>query len=82
MLSDVHEYGNNAEREAARCADRMLGGGDREELLNWFRIGRTIAVMRQAPTGATAMMDSQGRGPVDIEVKFVIWSSSCGKVPM
>jgi len=51
MLSDVHEYGNNAEREAARCADRMLGGGDREELLNWFRIGRTIAVMRQAPTG-------------------------------
>ena len=51
MLSDVHEYGNNAEREAARCADRMLGGGDRKELLNWFRIGRTIAVMRQAPTG-------------------------------
>ena len=61
MLSDVdiyraahlmmHEYGNNAEREAARCADRMLGRGDREELLNWFRIGRTIAVMRQAPTG-------------------------------
>ena len=44
MLSDVdiyraahlmmHEYGNNAEREAARCADRMLGRGDREELLN------------------------------------------------
>ena len=40
MLSDVdiyraahlmmHEYGNNAEREAARCADRMLGRGDRE----------------------------------------------------
>ena len=61
MLSDVdiyraahlmmHEYGNNAEREAARCADRMLGRGDREELLNWFRIGRTIAVMRQTPTG-------------------------------
>ena len=47
----MHEYGNNAEREAARCADRMLGRGDREELLNWFRIGRTIAVMRQAPTG-------------------------------
>ena len=41
MLSDVdiyraahlmmHEYGNNAEREAARCADRMLGRGDRED---------------------------------------------------
>ena len=29
----MHEYGNNAEREAARCADRMLGRGDREELL-------------------------------------------------
>ena len=62
MLSDVdiyraahlmmHEYGNNAEREAARCADRMLGRGDREELLNWFRIGRTIAVMRQYHGGA------------------------------
>jgi hypothetical protein len=61
MLSDVdiyraahlmmHEYGNNAEREAARCTDRMLGRGDRDELLTWFRIRRTIAVMRQAPTG-------------------------------
>ena len=61
MLSDVdiyraahlmmHEYGNNAEREAARCADRILGRGDRDELLTWFRIWRTIAVMRQAPSG-------------------------------
>jgi hypothetical protein len=61
MLSDVdiyraahlmmHEYGNNAECEAARCVDRLLGCGNRDELLNWFRIGRTIAVMRQAPTG-------------------------------
>jgi hypothetical protein len=43
MLSDVdiyrtahlmmHEYGNNAEREAAKWADRMLGRGDRDELL-------------------------------------------------
>jgi hypothetical protein len=32
-------------------ADRMLGRGDRGELLTWFRIWRTIAVMRQAPTG-------------------------------
>ena len=47
----MHEYGNNAEREAARCADRILGHGDRDELLTWFRIWRTIAVMRQAPTG-------------------------------
>jgi hypothetical protein len=61
MLSDVdiyraahlmmHEYGNNAEREAARCADRMLGRDGRDELLTWFRIWRTIAVMRQTPTG-------------------------------
>jgi len=61
MLSDVdiyraahlmmHEHGNSAELEAARCADRMLGRGDRDELLTWFRICRTIAVMRQAPTG-------------------------------
>jgi hypothetical protein len=65
MLSDVdiyraahlmmHEYGNNAEREAARCADRMLGRGDREELLNWFRIGRTIAVMRPGTDRSTKL---------------------------
>jgi len=48
----MHEYGNNAEREAAKWADRILGRGDRGgELLTWFRICRTIAVMRQAPTG-------------------------------
>ena len=61
MLSDVeihrtahlmmHEYGNNAEREVAKWAVRMLGRGDRDELLTWFRIWRTIAVMRQAPAG-------------------------------
>ena len=47
----MHEYRNNAEREAARCADQMLGRGGRDELLTWFRIWRTIVVMRQAPTG-------------------------------
>jgi hypothetical protein len=62
MLSDVdiyraahlmmHEYGDDAELEAARHADRMLRRGDRGELLTWFRIWRTIAVMRQAPTGS------------------------------
>jgi hypothetical protein len=61
MLSDLdiyraahlmmHEYGSNAEREAARCADRMLGRDDPDELLRWFRIWRTIAVLGQAPTG-------------------------------
>ena len=47
----MHEYGNNAEREAAKWAGRMLGRGDRDELLTWFRIWRTITVMRQAQTG-------------------------------
>ena len=47
----MHQYGNNAELEAARCADQMLERGDRDELFTWFRIRRTIAVMRQAPAG-------------------------------
>jgi hypothetical protein len=61
MLSDLdvyraahlmlHRYGDDAELEAARCADRMFGRGDREETLTWFRICRTIAAMRQAPAG-------------------------------
>ena len=42
----MHEYGNNAELEAARWAVRMLARGDRDELLVWFGIGRTIAMMR------------------------------------
>jgi hypothetical protein len=51
MLSDLdvyraahlmlHQYGDDAELEAARCADRMFGRGDREETLTWFRICRT-----------------------------------------
>jgi len=61
MLSDLdiyraahlmlHQYGDDAELEAARCADRMFGRGDREETLTWFRICRTIAAMRQVPAG-------------------------------
>jgi hypothetical protein len=61
MLSDVdiyraahsmmHECGTSAELEAAKCADRMLERDDRDELLTWFRIWRTIAVMRLTPTG-------------------------------
>ena len=59
MLSDVdifraahlmmHSHGGDAELEAAINADRMLRRGNRDELLTWFRIGRTIAVMRQVP---------------------------------
>ncbi len=51
MVSKGFETGRDAELEAATHADRMLRRGDREELLTWFRIWRTIAVMRQAPTG-------------------------------
>ena len=61
MLSDVdiyraahlmmHEHGGDAELEAATHADRMLRRGDRDELLTWFRIWRTITLMRQAFTG-------------------------------
>ena len=47
----LHQYGDDAELEAARCADRMFGRGDREETLTWFRICRTIAAMREAPVG-------------------------------
>ena len=61
MLSDVdiyraahlmmHAHGADAELEAAIYADRMFRRGDRDKLLTWFRIWRTIAAMRQAPTG-------------------------------
>jgi len=46
----MHEHGGDAELEAATRANRMLQRGDRNELLTWFRIWRTIAVMRQAST--------------------------------
>ena len=46
-----HEHGDDAELEAAIHADRMLQRGDRNELLTWFRIWRTIGLMRQAPSG-------------------------------
>ena len=61
MLTDVdiyraahlmmHSHGGDAELEAAKYADRMLRRGNRDELLTWLRIWRTIAVMRQAPSG-------------------------------
>jgi len=61
MLTDVdiyraahlmmHSHGGDAELEAAKYADRMLRRGNRDELLNWLRIWRTIAMMRLAPTG-------------------------------
>ena len=61
MLSDVdiyraahlmmHSHDGDAELEAAINAGRMLRRGNRDELLTWFRIWRTIAVMRQVPAG-------------------------------
>jgi len=60
MLSDLdiyraahlmlHQYGDNAELEAAQCFDRMLRRDDCDEVLTWFRIWRSIAAMRLAPT--------------------------------
>jgi hypothetical protein len=47
----IHEFGDDAELEAARCANRMLWRGNREALLAWFSIWRTIAAMRLTPTG-------------------------------
>ena len=47
----MHEYGGDAELEAARRADLMRGLGDWDSLLTWARIGRMIAVLDLAPTG-------------------------------
>ncbi len=47
----LHEFGRDAELEAANCADLMRGRGDWEALLTWARIQRTIAVLDLAPTG-------------------------------
>jgi hypothetical protein len=42
----MHEFGNDAECEAARCVNRTLWSGNHDAVLNWFRIWRTIALMR------------------------------------
>ena len=47
----MHEHGCDAELEAVTRADRMLQRGDRNQVLIWFRIWRTIALMRQSPSG-------------------------------
>ena len=46
----LHEYGSEAEDEAARYAERMRGCGDWDALLTWTSIRQTIAVMHQAGT--------------------------------
>ena len=47
----LHEYGGEAEDEAARFADLMRDRGDWEALLAWTTIRQTIAAMDQASTG-------------------------------
>ena len=47
----LHQYGGDAEDEAARYADMMRDRGDREALLTWTTIRQTIAAMDQASTG-------------------------------
>jgi hypothetical protein len=46
----LHEYGGEAEDEAARYADMMRTYGDWDALLTWTSIRQTIALMHQAPT--------------------------------
>jgi hypothetical protein len=49
----MHEFGGDAELEAANCIDRMRRQGDWEALLTWARIQRTIARLdlTRTPTG-------------------------------
>ncbi|MBV8337486.1 MAG: hypothetical protein JO358_19005 [Alphaproteobacteria bacterium] len=47
----LHQYGGEAEDEAARIADLMRDRGDWEALLAWTTIRQTIAAMDQASTG-------------------------------
>jgi hypothetical protein len=47
----MHEYGNDAETEAANRVDLMRGSGDWHALLTWARIRRTIAALDSAPLG-------------------------------
>jgi hypothetical protein len=63
MLSDLdilrvahlmmHEFGGDAELEAANCIDRIRGHGDWNALLTWTRIQRTIALLdlTKTPSG-------------------------------
>ena len=39
----MHEFGGDAELEAAKCIDRVRRQGDWDALLTWARIQRTIA---------------------------------------
>ena len=47
----VHEFGEDAELQAAKYADLMRGHSNRAGLMVWARIWRTIAEKRPAHTG-------------------------------
>lgn len=47
----MHEYGGDAELEAANYVDRLRVQGDCETVLTWTRIQRTIAVLDLTPRG-------------------------------
>jgi hypothetical protein len=46
----LHEYGGEAEDEAAKYADMMRGCGDLNALLTWTSIRQTITLMQQTST--------------------------------
>jgi len=48
----MHEFGGDAELEAANCIDRMRGRADCDALLIWARIQRTIAMLDLTTTPA------------------------------
>jgi hypothetical protein len=47
----IGQYGADAEIEAARRADLMLGRGDHDGQLVWRRIMRAIAALQAPPSG-------------------------------
>ena len=42
----MHEFGQDAEFAAERCVSNTRWTRDRDAVLNWFRIWRTIALLR------------------------------------
>jgi hypothetical protein len=46
----MHEYGGDAELEAANYIERIRGRADWNKLLTWARIQRTIAVLDRTAT--------------------------------
>jgi hypothetical protein len=49
----LHEYGSDAEFKAASYAELLLGCGDRDGVLTWSRIRRSIAMMDRSASRAT-----------------------------